>query len=168
MSYYTTAIEGIPKMLLSIENPMEGFKRKQFPDVFKAYYEAHRPTLEAIENGYNTVVDKEQFLTNMGYALADAAKESIDKKPKKSQREKSPDGLQFLSGRLYLSGDPGISGASTEILVQKVGEAWKDRFPRSMSSLLAMNRSMPDLSESSATLPRRYAVPSENRMTAMN
>lgn len=131
MSFYTTAIEGIPKMLLSIENPMEGFKRKQFPDVFKAYYETHRPTLEAIENGYNTVVDKEQFLTNMAYALADAAKESIDKKPKKSQRENLLMDYNFCLAVYIYPAILEFRGASTEILVQKVGEAWKDRFPRS-------------------------------------
>ena len=51
MSFYTTAIEGLPGMLLDVEDPIGNFKRKRYPTAFEAYYEQHLGTLEALENG---------------------------------------------------------------------------------------------------------------------
>ena len=75
MSFYTTAIEGLPGMLLDVEDPIGNFKRKRYPTAFEAYYEQHLGTLEALENGYQQVIDKEQYLTNMAEAVAAGAEE---------------------------------------------------------------------------------------------
>ena len=60
MSFYITAIEGLPKMLLEVEAPIDKFKRKTFEGAFRRYYEQHLSTLEALERGYVQAVDKEE------------------------------------------------------------------------------------------------------------
>ena len=72
MSFYTIAIEGLPGMLLNVDDPIGNFKRKRYPTAFEAYYEQHLVTLEALENGYQQVIDKEQYL-----ALAKKIQEAI-------------------------------------------------------------------------------------------
>ncbi|MFQ9393498.1 MAG: hypothetical protein ACLR2E_04050 [Lachnospiraceae bacterium] len=44
----------------------------------KLTYEQHLGTLEALENGYQQVIDKEQYLTNMAEAVAAGAGGSSD------------------------------------------------------------------------------------------
>ena len=58
MSFYTIAIEGLPGMLLNVDDPIGNFKRKRYPTAFEAYYEQHLVTLEALENGYQQVIDR--------------------------------------------------------------------------------------------------------------
>ena len=93
MSFYTVAIEGLPQLLFDLENPLVNFKRDTYAGEFRKYCDRHLSTLEALENGYQTVIDKEQYLTNMAHAVSDAAKERLDAIPKKGQRGKAPDGL---------------------------------------------------------------------------
>ena len=53
MSFYTTAIEGLPGMLLDVEDPIGNFKKRYTQTAFEAYYKAeHLSTLEALENRY--------------------------------------------------------------------------------------------------------------------
>ncbi|MEF2851847.1 MAG: hypothetical protein U0N86_05365, partial [Lachnospiraceae bacterium] len=86
MSFYTTAIEGLPGMLLNVDDPIGNFKRKRYPTAFEAYYEQHLVTLEALENGYQQVIDKEQYLANMAEAVAAAAEETLMQEKKKNKR----------------------------------------------------------------------------------
>ena len=37
MSFYTTAIEGLPGMLLNVDDPIGNFKRKRYPTAVEAY-----------------------------------------------------------------------------------------------------------------------------------
>ena len=46
MNYYTTAIEGLPKMLFEMEKPLESFKRNVYPGEFEKYCERHQAVLE--------------------------------------------------------------------------------------------------------------------------
>ena len=107
MSFYTTAIEGLPGMLLDVEDPIGNFKRKRYPTAFEAYYEQHLGTLEALENGYQQVIDKEQYLTNMAEAVAAGAEEALMRE-KEKQACQSSRGLQSFPGGIPLSGSPEI------------------------------------------------------------
>ena len=53
------------------------------PGEFEKYCERHQAVLEALENGYQMVIDKEQYLTNMAQAVAKEAKKNLDAIPKK-------------------------------------------------------------------------------------
>ena len=65
MNYYLTGIEGMPKLLDCCEDPMIYFKKKTYPDAFKRMYQENFVTLDAVEKGFNMVIDKDTFLENM-------------------------------------------------------------------------------------------------------
>lgn len=129
MSFYTTAIEGLPAMLLQVEDPIGNFKRKRYPTAFEAYYEQHLATLEALENGYQQVIDKEQYLTNMAEAVAVAAEESLMQEKKKNKRANLLVDYN-LSLVVYLY--PAVlkyEGESGKLFSEKLAVAWKEHFP---------------------------------------
>lgn len=130
MSFYTTAIEGLPRMLLEVENPIGNFKRKLFADAFKRYYERHLSTLEALENGYNQVVDKEQYLINMAEAVAAAAEEDLNRKKKKNQRENRLMDFNFCLAVYVYPAILEYNGESSKPLTEKMTAAWKKHFPK--------------------------------------
>lgn len=130
MNDYAIGIEGMPKLLLGIDQPLKNFKRNLYADTFKRYYTSHAATLEAIENGYNSVVDKEQFLMNMAFALADAAEADLAKLPKKAQQEKRLVDFNLCMAVYVIPAIQEYRGASTEPLTKQVLSAWKQKFPK--------------------------------------
>ncbi|MDY3919985.1 MAG: CFI-box-CTERM domain-containing protein [Candidatus Limivivens sp.] len=130
MSFYTVAIEGLPQMLFDIENPLGNFKRNLYADQFTKYCERHLVTLEALENGYQTVVDKDQYLTNMAQAVADAAKEKIEAIPKKSQKEQILMDFNFCLAAYVYPCILEFGRESSEPLKDKMLAAWKEAFPK--------------------------------------
>lgn len=130
MNFYTVAIEGMPKMLLEIDQPMASFKRDQYGPAFKKYYEKNLVVLEAIENGYKTVLDKEQFLENMAQALAGAAEERLNKIGKKNKREAQLLDFNVCLAVYILPAVLEYHGESTEDLKDHILKAWKEKFPK--------------------------------------
>ena len=129
MSFYTTAIEGLPGMLLNVDDPIGNFKRKRYPTAFEAYYEQHLVTLEALENGYQQVIDKEQYLANMAEAVAAAAEETLMQEKKKNKRANLLVDYN-LSLVVYLY--PAVlkyEGESGKPFSEKLAAAWKEHFP---------------------------------------
>lgn len=130
MNFYTVGIEGMPGLLMGLEAPMENFKKNTYAGAFKKYYEKNLVIYEAIENGYKTVIDKEQFLKNMAGALADAAKGAVNAIPKKGQQERQLVDYNICMAVYVLPGILEFGGESSPKLADKVVEAWKDRFPK--------------------------------------
>lgn len=129
MSYYTTAIEGLPRMLLAVEDPIGSFKRKLYPDAFENYYKQHSPTLEALENGYQQVIDKEQYLSNMAEAVVSAAKDRLDQEKKRGRRENL---LMDFNMTLVIYVYPAVlrhEGEASKPFSEKLSAAWKEHFP---------------------------------------
>ena len=89
MNNYLTGIEGMPRLLDSCADPMPDFKRKVYAEAFQKKYQEHVPTFDAIEAGYNSVIDKEQFLTNMAEALAEHGAQLVNRCRRRSEREKT-------------------------------------------------------------------------------
>ena len=129
MNYYTTAIEGLPKMLFEMEKPLESFKRNVYPGEFEKYCERHQAVLEALENGYQMVIDKEQYLTNMAQAVAKEAKKNLDAIPKKGKREAVLMDYNFVLAVYMIPGIVHFPGESGNKLSEKLLAAWKETFP---------------------------------------
>ena len=56
MNNYLVALEGMKTMLVDIESPMEGFKKKRYPDHFQMLYDKSIPMMDAIEAVYTSVL----------------------------------------------------------------------------------------------------------------
>ena len=131
MNYYLTGIEGMPKLLECCEDPLPYFKRTVYGDHFRELYQKNFQTFEAIENGYNSVIDKEQFLTNMAGALVEYAKAQMDACRRRSARERK---MMDLNMAMVVFVFPMIleyKGNSSKLLTDKLIEAWKEAFPKS-------------------------------------
>lgn len=130
MNFYITAVEGLPKMLLEIENPMGNFKRATYEGAFRRYCEQHRATLEAMENGYVQALDKEQYLINMADALVQAAEGQLKQKTKKNQRENLLLDFNFCLAVYVYPAVQEFHGEVSEAFVEQMSKAWKEAYPK--------------------------------------
>jgi len=130
MNFYTIGIEGMPKLLQEIDRPLENFKRNTYESAFRTFFEQNLVIFEAIENGYQQVVDKDQFLTNMAAAMADAASEEIEQISRNGRKEKKLMDYNFCLAVYVLPAILEYKRESSKILADKVLEAWKEKFPK--------------------------------------
>lgn len=131
MNFYLTGIEGMPKLLECCQAPMPYFKKNVYSDAFKEMYQTHVVTFDAIEEGYNTVIDKEQFLTNMADALADFAVKRISGCSRKREQDRVFMDLNMAMAVFVLPMVLEYNGNSSKPLSEKLLAAWKREFPKS-------------------------------------
>ncbi|HIR13170.1 MAG TPA: hypothetical protein IAB31_04525 [Candidatus Choladousia intestinavium] len=130
MNYYLTGIEGMPRLLDCSENPMPEFKKKVYAEAFQKKFQQNVPTFDAIEEGYKTVIDKEQFLINMATALAEHATAKVNKCRRRGDREKVLMDLNLGMAVFVLPMVLEYHGESSKPLADKILEAWKKEFPK--------------------------------------
>lgn len=131
MNYYLVAIEGMPKLLECCMDPLPYFKKKVYPDAFKGFYQQNFATLDALENGYNSVIDKEQFIENMANALTDYAAEQVNACKKKNAREHLQMDLNMAMAVFVIPMVLEYKGNSSRPLSDKLLASWKQKFPKS-------------------------------------
>lgn len=131
MNYYLTGIEGMPKLLDSCKDPFQFFKKKIYPDAFKKMYQENFITLEAIENGFNMVIDKDTFLENMANALVTHAAEQVNACKRKNLKESLMMDLNMQMAVFVLPMVLEYHGNSSKLLADKLVAAWKREFPKS-------------------------------------
>ena len=131
MNYYLTGIEGMPKLLDGCAEPLKYFKRNVYPDAFRRMYQEHVATFDAIENGYKSVIDKEQFLINMADALTAHAVEKVNACSRKNSREQMQMDLNMTMAVFVIPMVLEYKGNSSKPLAEKLLEAWKREFPKS-------------------------------------
>lgn len=130
MNYYTLGVEGMPKLILDIEDPLGNFKKKLYPDAFKKYYESNLAIYEAIENYYLETKDQEGFLKELGSLISESASGYLEKIPKKSQQEKTMIDYNLCIAVYVVPGILEFHGKSSQPLADAVLAAWKERFPK--------------------------------------
>ncbi len=131
-NYYTTAIEGMPTLLDCCDGDvMNSFNRKKYVDSFKTAYQRYVNLFDAVETGYNTVIDKDQFLTNMAEALGDRAEEMVDSCKRKAKKDQMMMDLNLTMAVFVLPMITEFRGESSEPLNNKLIEVWKEKFPKS-------------------------------------
>ena len=131
MNYYLTGIEGMPKLLECCEDPMRYFKKTLYSDAFRRFYQENVPTFDAIENGYNSVIDKEQFLENMAEAMAEYALSKVEECRKKSEKERLQLDLNMMVAVFVIPMVLEYKGNSSRPLADKIIASWKKAFPKS-------------------------------------
>lgn len=130
MNFYLTAIEGLPRMLLEVEDPMGNFKRATYEGAFRRYCEQNQATLEALENGYVQAIDKEQYLINMAEAMVQAVKAQMEQKKKKSQKENLLLDYNFCLAVYVYPAIHEFHGEVSEPFTTEMLKAWKEAFPK--------------------------------------
>lgn len=130
MNYYLTGIEGMPKLLECCEDPFPYFNRNDYSGTFEKLYQQNLATFDAIENGYNSVIDKDQFLQNMANALVESAVEKVNACKKRTRERKTMD-LNMAMAVFVFPMVLEFHGNSSRPLTDKLAAAWKEAFPKS-------------------------------------
>lgn len=132
MNYYLAGMEGMPKLLECCgDDPLKYYKKQTYQSSFQKMYQEHYATLDAIENGYNMVIDKEQFLTHMANALAEYAAEKLNGCVRKGQKERLMLDLNLTMAAFVLPMVLEYRGNSSALLAEKMVASWKKQFPKS-------------------------------------
>ena len=131
MNFYLTGIEGMPKLLECCKDPLPYFKKKVYEEKFKQLYQMNFETFDAIEKGYNSVIDKEQFLENMANALTEHAVEMVNSCKRKSDKEHLQMDLNMSMAVFILPMVLEFKGNSSKPLSEKLTNSWKKAFPKS-------------------------------------
>lgn len=131
MNYYLTGIEGMPKLLDCCEDPLAFFKKKYYADAFRKMYQENFATLDAVENGFNMVIDKDTFLENMANALTARAAERVNTCKRKKDKEQLQMDLNMIMAVFVLPMVLEYKGNSSKPLADKIIASWKKEFPKS-------------------------------------
>ncbi len=132
MNYYLTGIEGMPKLLDCCGgDPMPHFKKKTYAAEFRRMYQEHLVTLDAVENCYNTVIDKEQCLKNMADALVEYAYEKVAACKSRNRKDRAMMDLSLTMAVFVLPIVLEFHGNSSKPLADRLVASWKEKFPKS-------------------------------------
>ncbi len=128
---YLVALNGMSALLDCCDGQvMTYFNKKSYPDSFPVMYQKYVPVFDAIENEYDTVIDKDQFLSNMAKALTDHAKEQLDALKRKGKKDQLQMDLNLTMAVFVLPMVLEFRGESSQPLADKLIESWKEEFPK--------------------------------------
>lgn len=131
MNYYLTAIDGMPKLLEPEDEVLARFTKTLYADTFREMYQRHVATFDALEKGYQMVIDKDQYLTNMAEALAKAGADRLGSCGKRGEKDRMMMNLNLEMAVYVLPMILEYRGESSQPLTDKVISAWKKEFPKS-------------------------------------
>lgn len=129
-SDYRTGIEGMKTALAGHEKLIAQFTRKTYADCFREYYLSLVPAMDAIENLYGTVVEKDTMLSNMAGTLVREASSLLEETPKRKKEEMNIDIGLTMAGYVF----PAIlryRGESSRPLADEILRQWQEQFPKS-------------------------------------
>lgn len=130
MTDYETAMAGMKSILQKRDQLLAGFTRKRYAESFRDFYMEFLPAMDAIENLYETVVEKDTMLSNMAAGLAETASGILESAPRR-QKEQVNINLSFAMAAYVYPAMLKYNGASTNGLVEATSKAWKEAFPKS-------------------------------------
>lgn len=128
--YASYAGKHFPGLLSHMEQPLEGFRKKLYPRVFRWYCDQNRKLTSAIEQAYLLAAKPDDFLDELAAAFAMEASEQVFFYSKKRLQEERLLNLNlavmaYISPMLLEAG-----GKSGERLALKVHKEWKAMFPK--------------------------------------
>lgn len=131
MNHYLTAIETMKAILGEMDEPMEGFRRKTYPDSFEKVYQRMLPAFDSIEELYHTVGEPQEMLANMADALVGRAEEIIASQKRRGQKDTEMISLNMKMAAYIYPAILRYKGDSTQPLTYALTKRWKEAFPKS-------------------------------------
>ncbi|MDY5578773.1 CFI-box-CTERM domain-containing protein [Porcincola intestinalis] len=130
MNDYETGMAGMRDALKTHDALLNAFSRKLYAEQFKDYYMSLIPAMDAIENLYAAVVEKDTMLENMAQELVSSASQMLDAAPRREKERLNINLSLAMAGYVF----PALlkyQGLSSKPLVDHVSKAWKRAFPKS-------------------------------------
>ncbi|MDO4344400.1 MAG: CFI-box-CTERM domain-containing protein [Eubacteriales bacterium] len=127
---YLTALHGMEGMFPAVVKPSETFKKSSYGNQFRGYYEEKLPVFEALEEGYNNALDKEQYILNMAEALVQPAAGKISAVTKRGKQEGMLVDYNMFIVVYVLPSILEFKGNSSRPLADQILACWKQQFPK--------------------------------------
>ncbi len=127
---YLTALHGMEAIFPELEDPMRSFNKKNYTNFFKRYYEDRLNVYEALETGYQSALDKEQYISNMADAAVQAGVQALENTSGRSKKEGKLLDLNLCIVVYIIPGIQKYGGASAKPLTDAILAKWKEQFPK--------------------------------------
>ena len=127
---YQMAIEGVPKILFNMDQPLVNFKKGLYEGAFRKHYMQHIVTLEAIESVYQMAEDKDRVLNDLSMAVVEKARKELEPVTRKGPRGQK---IMHFNMGLVVFAKPTIleyKGESSDPLADRILELWNKEFPQ--------------------------------------
>lgn len=128
---YLTALHGLEGLFQDMDLLLNRFQKKYYMDAFSGFYESHFAVYQAVEDGYNNAIDKEQYTNNMASAVTGTAAELLNKVTKKSKKHEMVMNLNLFMVVYILPSLKKYNGQCVQPLVDEILVKWKEAFPES-------------------------------------
>lgn len=135
---YLTALHGMEAAFDSMKDLLEKFHKKTYKSAFQEYYGKMLQSLQALEDGYNSAIDKEQYISNMANALVHPAVQMMERTEKKKDRSSLNLDLNLMMVVYILPALKQFGGNSAAPLTEEILTVWKEKFPESNISAAGM------------------------------
>lgn len=121
----------LPDLLLAgMEDPLEGFQKKEYEKTFPDYMKMHMQILGDLEDAYIYSEDRQELLQSLAELMVVSVQKELDKEPKKRKQTKR---LMDINMILVVYLCPALLKAnphSGEAFAKALIEEWKRAFPR--------------------------------------
>ncbi len=124
------ALEGFPRMLLNIGDPLKDFKKGVYEERFRAYEKEHGDTMDAIEDAYLASDKPKQLIQELAAEFVAKAGEELEGKKNKRQQEEA---LMNYNMGIVIYVNPALldhNKTSGPLLTEELLCQWKERFPK--------------------------------------
>lgn len=126
---YLTALHGMETLLDPMEDIMSSFNRQKYAASFQRFYAMYLPTFQALEEGYNNAIDKEQYLFNMAEAVVQNAVKRMEGVTRKSKRNAVTMDMNMCMVVFTIPSLKHFSGNVSDPFIEELLRQWKETFP---------------------------------------
>lgn len=127
---YLTAFHGMQAIFPDVGVYVKEFNRKSYAKAFRDYYEKNVPVYQAVESGYISAIDKEQYLLNMAGAVAEGGLSLKEAAPSRKKQDNLMLDMNLCLVVYVLPGILQFGGESAKPLTEEILKAWKRQFPK--------------------------------------
>lgn len=128
---YLTALHGMESIFDDMDQLLTKFHKKYYEDAFAQFYEAHFAIYQALEDGYNNAIDKEQYIKNMASAISGKGAALSGAVTKKSQKGAVNMNLNLFMVVYILPSLNRFNGHCVKPMTEELLSQWKQHFPES-------------------------------------
>lgn len=128
---YLTALHGLEAIFQDMDSLLNRFHKKYYMDAFTEFYESHFAVYQAVEDGYNNAIDKDQYTKNMASAIVSHATILLNNVTKKSKKHEMLMNLNLFMVVYILPSMNKFNGNCVQPLVDEILKQWKESFPES-------------------------------------
>ena len=135
---YLTALHGLESIFCDMDKMLNKFHKKYYVDAFSEFYEANFAIYQAVEEGYNNAIDKEQYTKNMASAVTGNALKLFNNVAKKSKKHEMVMNLNLFMVVYVLPSLKKYNGNCVQPMIEEILKQWKEAFPESNISAADM------------------------------